>query len=264
MTGPRRGAHARLDRVTFGYGAGAPVLDRVSMELRPDQVTCLTGPSGAGKSSLLALLIRLAEPQSGSIVIDGHDIADVPLARLRQLVTIVPQEPWLHTGTLGENIRYGNPQATRAEVLTAAHRAGVNAFAGRLPHGYDFDVGEHGLRLSGGQRRRVAVARALLRDAPLLLLDEPTTGLDPAAEADLITGLIAAATGKTVLLVTHQPRLVELADQVMRLGDGRITIARCDARQGQGTLRYQRFQWTTSSNGRRLGLASGRSGLSAG
>jgi len=162
-----------------------------------------------------ALLIRLAEPQSGRIVIDGHDITGMPLARLRQLVTMVPQEPWLHTGTLEENIRYGNPQATRAEVLTAARRAGVNAFAGRLPHGYDFEVGEHGLRLSGGQRRRVAVARALLRDAPLLLLDGPKTGLDPAAEADLITGLLAAAAGKTALLVTHQPRLVGLADQVM-------------------------------------------------
>jgi ATP-binding cassette subfamily B protein len=142
---------------------------------------------------------------------------------LRDLITLVPQDPWLHTGTIAGDISYGRPGATRAQILAAAERAGVAAFAGALPDGLHTQVGGHGRQLSGGQQRRVAVARALLRDTPVLLLDEPTTGLDPAAETRLIDDLLASTAGKTVLLVTHQPQLTARADQVAHVEDGRIT-----------------------------------------
>jgi ABC-type multidrug transport system fused ATPase/permease subunit len=194
------------------------VLSAVSLHVSAGELLCLRGASGAGKSTLLSLLVRLADPQRGLITIGGRDISTLSLSALRSLVTLVPQEPWLHTGTIADNISYGRPGATRAEVLAAAERAGVAAFAAGLPDGYDTQVGEHGRRLSGGQQRRVAIARALLRDTPVLLLDEPTTGLDPAAESYLVRGLAASARGKTVIFVTHQARLSALADRVVTLG----------------------------------------------
>ena len=183
----------------------------------------MRGPSGAGKSTLLALLVRLSDPQRGLITIGGQDITTLSLSDLRSLVTLVPQDPWLHTGTIADNIRYGRPGATRAEILAAAERAGVAAFAAGLPDGYDTHVGEHGRRLSGGQQRRVAIARALLRDTPVLLLDEPTTGLDPVTESRLVNDLPASTRGKTVIFVTHQARLSALADRVVTLDQGRLT-----------------------------------------
>jgi ATP-binding cassette, subfamily B, bacterial len=226
--GPR---HARdgggpgitLDRVTFGHRAGQPVLAGASLRVPPGSFLCLTGPSGTGKSTLLSLLVRLADPAGGRIMLDGRDIATIPLPQLRELITLVPQDPWLHAGTIADNIGYGRPGATRAQIMTAAELAGVDTVAAGLPAGYDTPVGEHGGQLSGGQQRRVAVARALLRDAPVLLLDEPTAGLDPVTEARLIDGLLAATRGKTLILVTHQPRLTARADQVVRLADGTLT-----------------------------------------
>ncbi|MGE5132886.1 MAG: ATP-binding cassette domain-containing protein [Gemmatimonadota bacterium] len=154
------------------------------------------------------------------IAIGGRDITGLSPAALRRLVTLVPQDPWLHTGTIADNIAYGRPGASRAEILAAAQRAGVASFAAMLPDGCETAVGEQGRQLSGGQQRRVAVARALLRDTPVLLLDEPTTGLDPAAESRLVTELLAAAQGKTVIMVTHQPRLAGLAGRVVTLEQG--------------------------------------------
>ena len=148
-----------------------------------------------------------------------------PLPALRDLITLVPQDPWLHTGTIAQNIAYGRQGSTRAQFLGASQRAWVAAFAGALPGGPDTQVGEHGQQLSGGQQRRVAAARALLRDTPVLLLDEPTAGLDPAAEARLIDELLASTSGKTVVLVTHQPQLTTHANQVLRVEDGRIVTA---------------------------------------
>ena len=225
---PGRGVAVRLEQVRYGHRPGQLVLDRASADLRPGEVVALTGPSGAGKSTLLALLVRLADPQSGRILIDGKDITQLPLRRLRQLVTMVPQDPWLHAGTIADNIRYGQQAATPAQITAAADRAGVSQFAARLPEGYQTLVGEHGQNLSGGQRRRVAIARALLRDTPLLLLDEPTAGLDPAAESSLITSLLAATPGKTIIVATHNPLLTQLADRTIGLEHGRLT--------GAGTL----------------------------
>jgi ATP-binding cassette subfamily B protein len=211
-----------MERVSYAHRGGPAVLTSASLDVPGGAFVCVTGPSGSGKSTLLSLLVRLADPGSGRITVGGRDIRRIPLPALRDLVTLVPQDPWLHTGTIAENIGYGRPGATRAQILDAAERAGVAGFAAALPDGLDTQAGEHGRQLSGGQQRRVAVARALLRDTPVLLLDEPTTGLDPAAEERLIGDLLASTAGKTVLLVTHQPRLTVRADQVIRVDGGKI------------------------------------------
>lgn len=208
-----------FEHVTYAHRPGEPVLSGFTATLPGGQLSCLMGPSGAGKSTLLALLLRLADPQSGRILIGGRDIAGMPLAELRRLVTLVPQEPWLHSGTIAENITYGRPRAGKAQIARAAEQAGVADFARALKRGLDSDVGEGGGLLSVGQRRRVAIARALLRDAPVLLLDEPTAGLDRATEATVLRGVLAAARGRTVLFVTHQQQHARFAAQVITIGD---------------------------------------------
>ena len=218
-----RGPAVTLDRVSYSHRPGHPVLAGATLHVPAGTLLALTGPSGCGKSTLLSLLVRLAQPQAGLVAIDGRDITGMPLSKLRELVTLVPQDPWLHAGTIAENIGYGRPGATAAQIRAAAEHAGVAAFAESLPDGYQTPVGEHGHQLSGGQQRRVAVARALLRDAPVLLLDEPTTGLDPATESRLVAGLLDAAQGKTIVLVSHQPALIARAEHVVRLEAGRVS-----------------------------------------
>lgn len=215
--GSQAGAEVVLDQVSYAHRRGEPVLDTVTVRFPAGALTALTGPSGAGKSTVLSLLVRLADPQSGRITIGGQDISRLPLSRLRDLVTLVPQDPWLHDGTIADNVGYGCPGATYRQIRESAERAGVAAFADGLPGGFDTPVGEHGCQLSGGQRRRIAIARALLRDTPVLLLDEPTAGLDPETEARLVGDLLDATSGKTVILVTHQPALIARAGHVIRL-----------------------------------------------
>ena len=222
---PRAGLAVALADVTYAHHPGRPVLSGVSLQVSPGELLCVSGPSGAGKSTLLSLLIRLADPQDGLITVGGRDITSLPLSILRRLVTLVPQDPWLHTGSIADNIGYGRPGATQAEILAAAERAGVASFAADLPDSYDTPVGEHGRQLSGGQQRRIAIARALLRDTPILLLDEPTTGLDPHTESRLVNDLLASARGTTVILVTHHARLAALADRVLTLDHGRLTAS---------------------------------------
>ena len=170
---------------------------------------------------MLSLLIRLAEPLAGRILVSNRDISELPLRELLRLITLVPQDPWLHTGTIAENIGYGRTGAARNQIIAAVDRASVTTFTSKLANGYDTPVGEHGQLLSGGQRRRIAVARALVRDTPILLLDEPTAGLDLATESRLIADMLTSTAGKTVLLVTHQARLANLASHVIRLEGGR-------------------------------------------
>lgn len=219
---PTRAATVELSAVSYAHRAGQPVLDRVSLDVAAGEFVCVTGPSGAGKSTLLSLLVRLADPDAGSIRIAGRDVHRMPLDRLRRLVTLVPQDPWLHQGSIAANIGYASPRARREQIEAAAELAGVMSFAASLPAGLDTEVGEHGRQLSGGQQRRIAVARALAAGSPVLLLDEPTTGLDPSAEEQLIAGLLDRAAGRTIILVTHSQRLAALADRVLHLDHGRL------------------------------------------
>jgi ATP-binding cassette subfamily B protein len=219
----RAGLAVSLIDVTYAPRPGQPVVTGVSLQITPGELVCLTGPSGAGKSTLLSLLVRLADPERGLITIGGRDISRLPLPDLRRLVTLVPQDPWLHSGSIADNIAYGWPAASWDDVRAAAERAGVASFAAGLPDGYDTQVGAGGRELSGGQQRRVAIARALLRDTPVLLLDEPTTGLDAATESRLLDQVSASIRGKTVILVTHQARLAAMADRLITLDHGWLT-----------------------------------------
>jgi subfamily B ATP-binding cassette protein MsbA len=208
--------------VSFAYAPDAPVLAGVSFRVEPGQSVAIVGPTGAGKSTILALLLRLYETDRGTIALGGGDIRRLTLASLRAHVTLVPQDPWILDGTIADNIAFGLPGATPEQVRAAGHAALVDEFADRLPAGYGTVVGEGGALLSGGQRRRIALARALLRDAPVLLLDEPTTGLDAASEREVLAAIAHARAGKTIITVTHQLRLAEAADRVLVVQGGRI------------------------------------------
>src|SRR4029453_3405083 len=178
---PARG-HVRLEGGTFGYGPDRPVLRGVSLEALPGQAVALVGATGAGKTTLAALIPRLFDPWEGRVLLDGRDVRDVRLASLRAQVAVVLQDPFLFPRTVAENIAYGRPGASRAEVEAAARAANAHEFIERLPCGYDTVVGERGATLSGGERQRLSIARALLKDAPVLILDEPTSALDAAPQ----------------------------------------------------------------------------------
>jgi ATP-binding cassette, subfamily B, bacterial len=207
----------RFERVSFGYDPDQPVLRDFDLRIGSGETVALIGPSGAGKSTLLHLLLRLYDVDAGSVSIDGVDVRTCRLQALRDRIAFVPQDPWLLDGTLADNIAFGSATATRADVLAAGRAALVDEFARQLPAGYDTPLGEGGVRLSGGQRRRVALARAAVSDAPLVLLDEPTASLDPASAASVIQAIRAATARRTVLLVTHDRDLAAIADRVVTL-----------------------------------------------
>lgn len=182
---------------------GAPAIDGLSFRVAPGETLLLVGPSGAGKSTVMELLLGFVRPTQGRVMLNGTEIGSIGPAALAQMTSWIGQRPMLFAGTIEENIRFGRPGATGAELEAAVQAAGVASFAAHLPHGLATRVGEGGYGLSGGQAQRVAVARAYLRDAPLLLLDEPTAHLDPATEADLFASLARLAIGRTVILASH-------------------------------------------------------------
>lgn len=208
--------------VEFRYVDDAPVARKVSFFIRPNQTVCIVGSTGAGKSTLLSLLLRLYEPTNGTIQVGGLPLNEIRLSSLRERIALVPQEPWMLDTTIGENISFGQSGVTQGEVRHVARLALVDEFADRLPEGYDTMVGEAGVLLSGGQRRRIALARALLRDASILLLDEPTSGLDAKSEETVLKAIDAVGQGHTIIVVSHRLRVAELADQVIVLEDGRV------------------------------------------
>jgi ATP-binding cassette subfamily B protein len=207
----------KFDHVSFSYDAGQPVLQDFDLTLRAGETVCLFGPSGAGKSTILHLLLRLYDVDGGVIRIGGVDLRDIAQHSLRRHIAFVPQDPWLFDTTIAENIAYGSVNATRHGVLAAGRSALVDEFADRLPAGYDTVVGEGAARLSGGQRRRIALARAAISDAPFVLLDEPTSSLDHESAASVIEAIRSSTAGRTVLLVTHDRDLADLADRVVVL-----------------------------------------------
>jgi len=211
--------------VSFGYTASETHLKDLSFRIPRGARMAIVGPSGSGKSTILNLLLRLYDPDEGSIEIDGRDLRNGTRDSLRSQTAIVFQESFLFNTTMRENIRLGRPDATDAEVEAAARSAEIHDFIEGLPLGYETNAGERGSQMSGGQRQRMAIARALVRDPAILLLDEATSALDPATEAAILTTLRRASAGRTVIFVTHRLRLAEDADVILALEGGELTGA---------------------------------------
>ena len=218
---PVRGEIA-FEQVTFRYGDGPLVLRGVTTTLAPGRTTALVGPSGAGKTTLMNLVGRFFDPTAGRVTIDGHDLRDVTLRSLREQIAVVPQEPILFAASVRENILYGRLDASPADLAAAAEAANATEFIAKLGGGLDTVVGERGVRLSVGQRQRIAIARAILRDAPVLLLDEATSSLDNESEYLVQQALDRLMRGRTTLVIAHRLTTVERADLILVLDGGRI------------------------------------------
>ena len=217
-----RGA-IHLDRVSFTYpGAARPALDRVDLRIAPGDVVAVMGPNGAGKSTLTRLLLRWVDPDAGAVRLDGVDIRDLTVESLRAQMSLVLQETMLFDRSVGANIAFGLPAATHLEVATAAGAADADGFIRELPDGYATRAGQRGRRLSGGQRQRLTIARALVRRAPILVLDEPTASLDASAARRVVQPLRRLMAGRTTILITHDRALAALADRTVVLDRGRL------------------------------------------
>ncbi|MCH8685981.1 ABCB family ABC transporter ATP-binding protein/permease [Pedomonas mirosovicensis] len=216
------GARIRFDNVIFAYEARRTILHGISFEVPAGHTLAIVGPSGAGKSTISRILFRFYDIASGSVTVDGQDIRDVTQTSLRRAIGIVPQDTVLFNDTIRYNIAYGRPGATAEEVEDAARRAQIHDFILSLPDGYDTIVGERGLKLSGGEKQRVAIARTLLKNPPILILDEATSALDTRTERDIQAALDAAAANRTTLIIAHRLSTVVKADQIIVLEQGRI------------------------------------------
>jgi ATP-binding cassette subfamily B protein len=211
-----------FDNVSFSYGATQPVLADINLTIAPNQIVALVGGTGAGKSTLLSLVPRFYDPSGGSVQLDGLDLRTITKKSLRAKIAIVLQDTVLFSTTIRENIAYGRPEASEDEIHEAARRAQADEFISALPKGYDSPVGERGGHLSVGQRQRIGIARAFLKDAPILLLDEPTSALDPTTEAAIMETIKELMRGRTTLIVTHRLATIHNVDQIVVLEHGRI------------------------------------------
>ena len=219
---PRVRGQIRFDRVVFGYETGHPVLRGLSLEASPGQTMAIVGASGAGKTTLVSLIPRFFDPWEGRVLIDGTDVREVGLRSLRQQVALVLQDPFLFPLSVAENIAYGRPQATRAEIEAAARAANASVFIEKLPEGYETVLGERGTTLSGGERQRLSIARALLKDAPILILDEPTSALDAETERLILEALSRLMLGRNTFIIAHRLSTVRQADRIAVLHDGGV------------------------------------------
>ncbi|MEX2280533.1 MAG: ABC transporter ATP-binding protein [Acidimicrobiia bacterium] len=220
---PRPRADIRYSGVTFAYANGIPVLHDVSFRIAPGQTVAMVGSTGSGKTTIVKLLLRFADVQVGSITIDGHDVRTVTLQSLRGSIGLVSQDVFLFHGTVADNIAYGRPDATEAEVEAAAKAAEAHDFVMSLPDGYDSIVGERGQKLSGGQRQRISIARAILRDPAILVLDEATSAVDNETEAAIQRSLRYVSEDRTTLVIAHRLSTIRHADQIHVLESGRIS-----------------------------------------
>ncbi|MEX0757031.1 MAG: ABC transporter ATP-binding protein [Acidimicrobiia bacterium] len=219
---PRPQADIRYSGVTFAYANGIPVLHDVSFRIAPGQTVAMVGSTGSGKTTIVKLLLRFADVQTGSITIDGHDVRNVTLESLRGSIGLVSQDVFLFHGTVAENIAYGRPDATKEEVEAAAKAAEAHDVVMALPDGYDSIVGERGQKLSGGQRQRISIARAILRDPAILVLDEATSAVDNETEAAIQRSLRYVSENRTTLVIAHRLSTIRHADQIHVLESGRI------------------------------------------
>jgi ATP-binding cassette subfamily B protein/subfamily B ATP-binding cassette protein MsbA len=214
--------HVRYEDVRFGYLPGAPVLKGVSFEAHPGEVVAIVGPTGAGKTTLVNLLVRFYDPWSGTVELDGHDVREVRLRSLREQVALVLQEPFIFPLTVAENIAYGRPDASPDEIVAAARAASADEFVRRLPDGYETVLGERGATLSGGEKQRLSIARAFLKDAPILVLDEPTSALDAGTEAALLAALERLMAGRLTFVIAHRLSTIRNADTILAVDHGEI------------------------------------------
>ncbi len=219
---PSFSGHVCFENVSFSYGHNTPVLRNISFEIKPAQRVAIVGSSGSGKSTLASLLLRFHDPIEGRILLDGHDIRDYTIESLRSQISIVMQDSPLFAVSVHDNIAFGAVGATQEDVVLAAHIANAHSFIEQMPHRYETVVGERGTTISGGQRQRIAIARAAIRKAPILILDEPNTGLDRKNELEVTAALNRLSTGRTTLLITHDLRAAQDADLVIVLFDGQI------------------------------------------
>ncbi|WP_438345097.1 ABC transporter ATP-binding protein [Methylorubrum populi] len=212
----------RFEGVRFGYSPDRPVLDGVDLTIRAGETVAFVGPSGAGKTTLLSLIPRFYEAEGGRITIDGHDIRDLTLASLRGQIGIVQQDVFLFAGTIRENIAYGRLDASEAEILDAAARARLDGLIASLPEGLDTVIGERGVKISGGQKQRLAIARAFLKNPPILILDEATSALDTQTEREIQASLFELAEGRTTLVIAHRLATIRHADRIVVVAESGI------------------------------------------
>jgi subfamily B ATP-binding cassette protein MsbA len=217
--------HLKFEKVRFAYAEGPDVLHDIELEIKPGEVVALAGLSGSGKTTIASLIPRLYDPTNGRITLDGRDIRDIDLQSLRDLIGAVPQDVTLFHGTLRDNISYGSPNATHGEIVAAARRAHADEFIRTLPEGYDSPVGERGGGFSGGQKQRLAIARALLRDPKLLILDEATSALDAESEGLVQDALAELMKGRTTLIIAHRFSTIVNADKILVMDGGHIIEA---------------------------------------
>ncbi len=208
--------------VEFAYNPQEPVLKNITFDVKPGSKLALVGESGEGKTTITNLLLRMYQPVSGKILIDGQDIAEVKQRSLRENIAVVFQDPSLFSGTIKENIAYSRPDATKKAIIEAAKAANADEFIKKLPKGYDTEIGERGIKLSGGQKQRIAIARALLKDAPILILDEATSSLDSRAEAQVQEALEKLMQGRTTLIIAHRLSTIAHVNQIVTIAGGTV------------------------------------------
>jgi ATP-binding cassette subfamily B protein len=226
LPGARRAHEFRgsieLENVSFSYGTNCKILKQVNLIIEPGQMAALVGPTGAGKTTIISLIPRFYDPDVGSVKIDGIDVRLFQQKSLRQQISLVLQETLLFHGPVWSNIAYGRPDASRGDILRAAMQANAHEFIEHLPQGYDTIIGERGMTLSGGQRQRIAIARAVIRNTPILVLDEASAGLDAASEKLVFDALNRLMKGKTSIVIAHKLSTIRSADVIFVIDDGEI------------------------------------------